>query len=154
MNLPNKTKDQTQRKVQKKSSKPKKHQSKGKKGCISGQIMQKNASIVFSKSKPESSGPGDLALEKKSQPRAKTEICHRKMQPWSHFNCVHPNLSKLFFYFPISFPILNRQRQGPVLLWTFRVEPLRGKSSRVQPYFSTFFNPVNILPRMLSTYCL
>jgi len=71
---------------------------------------KKTASIVFSKSKPESqSGPGDLALEekqKKSQlllPRAKTEIRHRKMQPWSHFNCVHPNLSNLFLLLSFFF---------------------------------------------------
>jgi len=70
--------------------------------------MQK--SIVFSKSKPESSGQGDFALEKqkKSQPRAKTEICHRKMQAWSHFNCVHPypkhfHLFLLLSFFPFSF---------------------------------------------------
>ena len=114
--------------------------------------MQKTASIVFSKSKPESPGPGDLALEekqKKSQlllTRAKTEIRHRKMQPWSHFNCVHPNLSNLFLLLSFSFSILNRQRDtGRVLLWIFRVEPLRGKlqgSTLFFPHFS-----------ILSTFC-
>jgi len=72
-----------------------------------GLIVQKSASIVFCKSKPESPGPGDIALEKqkKSQPRAKAEICHRKMQPWSHFNCVHPypNFSHLFLLLSFHF---------------------------------------------------
>jgi len=106
MNLPNKTKDQTQRKVQKKSSKPKKHQSKGKKGCISGQIMQKNASIVFSKSKPESSGPGDLALEKRVSQEQKrksaTEKCNRGAISTVSIQTkpFHLFLLLSFFFFP------------------------------------------------------
>jgi len=66
---------------------------------------KKNASIVFSKSKPESSGPGDLALEKKESAKSKNGNLPPKNATVEPFQLCpsKPNLSIFFFYFFLSF---------------------------------------------------
>jgi len=114
-----------------------------------GLIVQKSASIVFCKSNPESPGPGDIALEKQKRVsqeqkrKSATEKCNRGAI--STVSIHIQTFPIFFFYFLFIFPILNRQRQGQVLLWIFRVDPLRGKlqgSTLFFPHFS-----------ILSTFC-
>jgi len=70
--------------------------------------MQKNASIVFSKSKPESSGPGDFALEKQKRVsqeqkrKSATEKCNRGAISIVSIH-PYPNLSHFFLLLSFSF---------------------------------------------------
>ena len=130
MDLPNYTKDQTQRKVQNKSSKPKKSQSKCKaisRGASRLGHAKKNASIVFSKSKPESSGSGDVALEKQKRVN---KSCQEQKRKSATEKCNRGAISTVSIQtFPIFsflllflFHILNRQRdRGKFFLWVFTI---------------------------------
>merc|ERR1719270_305994 len=60
-------------------------------------------SLCTSKASKKSATP-----KKRTAAKSKTEFCHRKMQPWSHFKRVHRTFSSFFHYFLI-FSIWNRQ---------------------------------------------
>lgn len=119
--------DQRQQEVQREKSKPKiKPKQKQNQLCILGPIHAKNPPAVYfepklasvprirslctsSKARKKSATP-----KKRIAAKSKTEFCHRKMQPWSHFKRVHRTFS-FFFQFFLTFSIWNRQRKTQVL---------------------------------------